>query len=417
MIEVRVKDALDVVAVSKLAYLPTPPDSAGHVPFIGNIHSVESGTCRAGVAGLRVRLERRTANVRLEQLRLMFEEAPGVVSASTLLDGCTGLRHTGGVLRVDSQPQGATVFIDGIAIFPGYVSARTPLLYRGLEVGASHEVTVILDRHEPFRTRVRVASDSDEVKLAPVFVSSATRLAIDIVGPHANEAHAFVDKKEVGVGRFHKLTVAPGWVEVAVTHAARVCEPDPERLRVEEGEEGRVYVSCVKRKEGTTPPGMGELQVLYPRGAELFVNDQVAATGDVDDQNPFPRALLDGLSFGRKYKLVVRGDGLLPFEETITMSSEADGATMRVELKREDAPGELLKPLATGAVGSLWLIRCGALRAPAEIFEGDRYLGKTMSILKLPVGPHTLRLVASHHERAVRIYIFHGDQTIHDCSL
>jgi TonB family protein len=148
-----------------------------------------------------------------------------------------------GTLRVESQPPGATVMVDGQS------RGVTPLEVPGLALG-SHEVKVELKGFTPAIQKVELTSQPVDVKLALVRIPPATGVVEIISSPPG--AAVSIDGARAGATPLADLKLKPGTHRVEVTSDGY--EPWSTNVSVQPGRSARVEAVLRQVPKATPPP-------------------------------------------------------------------------------------------------------------------------------------------------------------------
>jgi TonB family protein len=154
-----------------------------------------------------------------------------------------------GVVRVESMPAGAAVFLDGRSV------GQTPMDIHDVAVAAPHEVKVELEGYATVTESVMLTAESPRTVVTKTLTRTAPATGtVDVTSTPAG-ATVKIDGTSVGITplRGHKINVGTHRVEVS----AEGYEPAAERIKVTEGARATVnpwLKAAVKPVPTTTRP-------------------------------------------------------------------------------------------------------------------------------------------------------------------
>jgi serine/threonine protein kinase len=257
-----------------------------------------------------------------------------------------------GQIRIDSDPRGAIVYMDGVR------HGRTPLNIPRVEAGR-HKIGLILRGYEDFSRAVRVKEEQilemGTIKMAPVTTTAELRIKIDPEG-----ASIFLNGRLEGVSDGSVLIIPN---VAAGEHRIKVSRDGYKTI-----EEGVVIVAGQPRGfVRTLTYSPGELNLSVTPGAAVLLNDEPQKS-EADNHYTFK------LSAG-KYKLTVKHPNLGTWEKNVVLKAD-QALNVKVDFNEEVT----LIVLPEGDCKS------------GKVYIDGKYAGFARTELRVRVGMHTVEM-------------------------
>ena len=290
-----------------------------------------------------------------------------------------------GVLRIESRPPGAAIWIDGERR-----PERTPARIAHLPVETTYRVKLTKDGYQPHTVQVRPTRQHPEVSIrAELQPRSAAALGVLEITSDPPGAHVVLDGKDTGKVTPATLDGLEPDVEHTVALVLNGFEPRTVRVRLKAGK-----VEKLRQRLERTPLGQDEalllLQVEPP---------EAKATLDGEPLRRLGGGPLEIRTRAGRHELLVRHPGRKTLRKRLQLPGGRP-TELRIELERERR-----KPTSSAAAVAPPTAGPGRLTFDARpwcnVTVAGRHLGQTPIVnATLPAGRH--RLVCVNPELGVR---------------
>jgi hypothetical protein len=252
---------------------------------------------------------------------------------------------TKGELRVDSDPRGGRVYLDGKDV------GQTPIVLSGLRPG-EYTVRIVKQGYEQYYVRVEVTAEERKTVFAYLEATDGGLVAKS----EPKDAKVYLDGSYVGTTPFERQDLSPGSHRVRITKEGyRTWERD---VTIKAGDTVQ-FVAPLKRAEG------GLSAKSEPKGAKVYLDGKMVGSTPFEGQDLSPGA----------HTVRITKDGYQTWERDVTVKAE-ETVEFVARLKRAQG-GLVAKSEPKGA----------------EVYVNGKSVGKTPYEDKgLAVGSHTVHI-------------------------